>query len=200
MAENRPTTQEFIFLHKAYNCFFNSILPEVLEDSFWERDAYYRFSKVRDAFLIYSEILDYEPIGWFLERLKTFRPPMEAELSKEFVLFLRNVMVHFPLFNSWDEVEFSKDLINWSKPGQTIDRFLTKFSGHSEVKYRTWNYEKRTMTYVTIKFPVAYTDKTIVKFQDFMPEKEGVIFVLSLMKNVLESQLENERFPKDDPL
>lgn len=196
MVEIRPSRQELAFLHRSYDHFFNIILPEVLDDSFWSKDSYYRFSRVRDAFLIYSEVLDYEPVGWFLDRLKTFRSPMEAELSKEFVLFLRNVMVHFPFFQSWDEVEFSKDLINWSKPGKSIDKFLQQFSGHAEVKYGTWNTDTRTMTYVAINFPAAYEDTILIRFRDFMPEKEGVIFIFSLMKNVLESQLENDRFPK----
>lgn len=195
MSNVRPNQRELLFLHKAYESFFNDILPEVLEDAFWQRDPYYRFSRIRDAFLIYSEILDYEPIGWFLERLKTFRPPMEAELSNEYVLFLRNAMVHFPLFKSWDQVELTKGLVNWSKPGQRIDSFLKKYSGHTEVKYRTWNSEKRVMTYVSIQFPPEYKEGTIIKFKDFMPEREGVIFVISLMQNVLESQLENEKFP-----
>jgi hypothetical protein len=119
----RPTQQEIAFLTKAYN-FFYDIQDEAADDSFWAKDSYYRFSRVRDAFMLYSEILEYEPIGWFLETLKKHRPPMEAELSKEFFQFVRNLLIHFPFFKSWDEVVFSKRLINWSKPGRTIDKFL----------------------------------------------------------------------------
>jgi hypothetical protein len=52
--------------------------------------------------------------------------------------FVRKVLAHFPIFESWDQVWISKELVNWQKEDLTIDRFLQKFSGHAEVKYRFW--------------------------------------------------------------
>ena len=192
----KPTSQEIVFLKKSYNSFLD-IYEEVIQDAFWNKDPYYRLSKIRDAILIYSEILEYEPIGWFLETLKKLRPPMEAELSKEYLLFIRNIFVHFPLFKSWDEITFTKSIINWSKPGKSIDRFLDNFTGHKEVKYRMWNPKNKTMTYVSINFPKIYIEDTTIQLKVFMPEKEGVLFVMLLMHQVLMSQVENiEDAPK----
>ncbi len=186
----RPNKQETFFLNTSYNVFID-IYEEITNESFWDKDSYYRFNRIIDSFLIYSEILDYEPMGWFLESLKKMRPPMEAELSNEYVLFIRNLLIHFPFYKSWDDVIFTKELINWSKPGQSIDKFLTSIVGHDPVKYRIWNPKNSTMTYVSINFPTLYTETAEIKLKDFMPEKEGVLFVLSLMNRVLMSQVES---------
>jgi hypothetical protein len=191
----RPTAEEIQFLNHAYN-FFYDLYDEMKVEDFWNKDHYYRFSRVRDAFLVYSEVLEYEPVGWFLEALKKHRPPMEAELSKEFFQFVRNVLIHFPFFKSWDEVKVTKGLINWSKPGRTIDKFLTRYAGHSFVKYRIWIPKDKKFEYVTISFPAAYDEKAEIYLKDMMPEREGMIFSLTLMKTVLDSQVE-KTFPTD---
>ncbi len=189
--DTKPTPKEVEFLKKAYN-FFYDIFDEVFDDSFWVKDPYYRFSRIRDAFLVYSELLEYEPIKWIINVVKKVRPSMEGELSKEFVLFVRNLLIHFPLFRCWDDVEFSKTLINWSKPGRSIDNFLSTYSGHHEIKYRTWNPKKREMTYASINFPSKYHENIVIKLKDIMSEKEGVKFCLSLMKSILNSQVAEE--------
>lgn len=187
---DRPTEKEINFLHSAYNFFFE-IDEEIKNGIFWEKDPYYRFNRIKDAFLVYSEILEYEPIGWFLETLKKVRPPMEAELSKEFILFIRNLLIHFPFFKSWEDVKFTKGLINWSKPGKSIDKFVSQYTGHDEVKYRMWNPKNKTMMYVSIKFPIEYSNKSEIGLRDFIPEREGIIFTMSLMYQVLASQIES---------
>ncbi len=186
----RPNEQEINFLSKSYN-FFLDIYDEMVEESFWQKDPYYRFNRVKDAVLVYSEILEYELVGWFLESLKKFRPPMEAELSKEFLLFIRNLLIHFPFFKSWNEVKVNKSLINWSTPGKSIDKFLSRFAGHKEVKYRMWSNKNKVMTYVSIKFPYSYTETDEIELKNFAPEKEGILFIMSLMYHVLVSQVES---------
>lgn len=187
---NKPSLQEIAFLNRAYK-YFLDIFDEIKKKNYWEKDPYYRLSRIRDAFLVYSEILEYEPIGWFLEALKKMRPPMEAELSKEYILFIRNVLVHFPFFQSWDEVKFTREMINWSKPGKSIDKFISRFAGHKEVKYRMWNPKHKTMTYISINFPKIYNGNTEISLKGFMSEKEGMLFVMSLMYQVLMSQVES---------
>lgn len=186
----RPNSGEILFLKKSYNAFLD-IHEEINDSVFWGKDPYYRISKIRDAILIYSEILEYEPVGWFLIALKKLRPPIEAELSKEYLLFIRNIFTHFPLFKSWDEIILTKEIINWSKPGLSIDRFLTRFAGHEEIKYRMWSYKNKAMTYTSINFPASYNQNSEIRLNEFMPEKEGVPFVFSLMYQVLMSQVQN---------
>jgi len=118
-----PNKAEAEFLTLAYNRFYD-IFEKVFDDTFWEKDEWARFSKIKEAFSIYSELLNYEPIKLVIEQLKTSRPPMEAEIGSELFKFIRNLISHFPFFNSWNEVWFDKLIINWNRKGQSIDRFL----------------------------------------------------------------------------
>ena len=79
-----PNQAEIQFLTLAYNRFYD-IFAEVMDDSFWDKDSWYRFSKVKDGFGVYSELMNYEPLRWVLENMKISRPPMEAEIAKELV-------------------------------------------------------------------------------------------------------------------
>ena len=196
--EHWPSRQEITFLNPAYNFIYN-IFEEVEKDDFWNKDPYYRFSKTRDALLTYSELLEYEPIRRIIEVIRKIRPPIEAELSREFLMFMRNLLIHFPFFNKWDEVEFSRTIINWSKQRKSIDQFLNKYSGTQEIKYRTWNPAKKEMTYVSIKFPQLYVNDEVIRLNQIIDEKGGVRAVMSLMKSILNSQIITDEDLKQVP-
>ena len=102
-ADLRPSKSEIQFLTLAHNR-FDDVFEEVMADDFWQRDAWYRFAKLREGFAVYSEIMNYEPIKWVLEDLKKSRPPMEAEIASELFKVIRNVLLHFPFFDQWDDV------------------------------------------------------------------------------------------------
>ena len=149
--ELRPNKAEKEFLTLAYNRFYD-IFEEVMDDSFWDKQEWYRFSKVKDGFALYAELLDYLPITWVIESIKKARPPMEAEIGSELFKFVRNVIMHFPFFESWNEVWIIKSIINWYKEGRSIDRFLDKYKGRGTVKYRFWEAQKKRMTYLRVEF------------------------------------------------
>ena len=187
--EKRPTDKEELFLSLGYNRFYD-LFEEAFEDKFWSEDAWYRFTKISNAFSIYTELLHYEPFQHVLDTIKTQRPPMENEIGGPLFKFIRNVLAHFPIFETWDEVWVSKDLINWHKEGQSIDKFLKKYCGHDEVKYRFWEEKKKKMTYMSIKFPSEYNkDKFYLK--NILSEKDGVMFSLAMMRNILNTQVES---------
>lgn len=185
----RPNESEILFLTHAYNRFYD-IFEEVRDDSFWEKDDWYRFCKIRDAFSIYSECLNYEPIRRILDVIKEKRPPMEAEIGKELFKFIRNVIIHFPFHEKWDDVWVSKKLVNWYREGQTIDRFLNQYVGHEVVKYRFWEADKKKMTYLSINFPKSYTDDEKIYLKDIVTEKEGGLFCIIFMNQILTTQVE----------
>lgn len=185
----RPNDSEKEFLNIAYNRFYD-IFNEIMADSFWEKDAWYRFSKIKDAFGVYSELLNYEPIKWAIEHIKEARPPMEAEISSELFKFIRNIIIHFPLFNSWNSICINRQIINWYKEGQSADKFLKKYEGYKQVKYRFWETEKKRMTYLSINFPNTYSTGEKIFLKDMLSEKEGVMFSIILMKQVLNTQVE----------
>jgi len=112
--ELRPNDSEKEFLTLAYNRFYD-IFEEVMDDSFFEKDAKLRFFRVKEGFAVYTELLNYEPIKWVIEHLKKSRPPMESEIGSKLFKFFRNVITHFPFYDSWDEIYVTKSLINWQK-------------------------------------------------------------------------------------
>ena len=185
----RPTSQEEVFLSLAYNRFYD-LADEIIEDSFWEQEDWYRFSKVINLFSVYAELLAYEPFKYVLEAIKKQRPPMESEIGGPLFKFIRNTFAHFPLFESWNEVWLTKGFVNWQKEGLTIDRFLQKYAGHTEIKYRFWEAEKKKMTYISINFPEQYDDKKIY-LSEILSEKDGVKFSLIMIRNILNTQVES---------
>ena len=188
----RPNQAEIQFLVFAYNRFYD-IFSEVMDDSFWAKDAWYRFSKVKDGFGVYSELLNYEPLQWVVENLKISKPPMEAEIARELFKFIRNVIIHFPFFDSWNDVWVNQSLINWYKDNQFIDRFIRKYKGKETVKFKFWEEQKKKMTYLSINFPEFYEDDARIYLKDILSEKEGVKFSFILMKQVLDTQVESVR-------
>ncbi|PHR54533.1 MAG: hypothetical protein COA44_12950 [Arcobacter sp.] len=184
----KPTKSEELFLNLSYNRFYD-LFDEAMEDDFWNKESWYRFSKISQIFAIYAELLTYEPLKYVLKDIKKNRPPMEAEIGGLLFKFVRNILAHFPLFESWNNVWISKELVNWQKEGQTIDRFLKKFTGNQEVKYRIWEENKKQMTYISIKFPEIY-DKNKIYLKDIISEKDGVKFSLVMMKKILNTQVE----------
>jgi len=185
----RPNKAEIQFLNLAYNRFYD-LFEEVMDDSFWDKSEWERFSKIREGFAIYAEMLNYEPIKWVIEKLKTERPPMESEIGSDVFKFVRNIVAHFPFFEKWNDVWINKSLANWNKEGQTIDKFLKKYEGKSEVKYRFWEADKKRMTYLTISFPKEYLSDEKIYLKDIITEQEGVKFSFILMKQIINTQVD----------
>ncbi len=185
----KPSPEEVEFLTLSYNRFYD-IFEEVMEDSFFDKDDWYRFSKIKEAFAVYTVLLNYEPIKWVIGNLKSSRPEIEAEIGSELFKFIRNVIIHFPFYNNWNEVWINKSLVNWYRDGQTIDKFLEKYKGHETFKYRFWEADKKRMTYLSINFPGQYKATTKIYLKDFLTEKEGIKFSFILMRQIIDTQVE----------
>ncbi len=181
---------EELFLNLGYDKFFD-ICSEVYSDEFWGKSPQYRLSKIFQAFSIYNELLNHEPFKGVLKWLSKYRPPMEAEIAGPLFKFIRNILAHFPFYDAWDEIWVSKQLVNWKHPNRSIDRFLKKFCGTKEVKYRFKEKTKQEFTYVTINFPKSY-DESKIYLKDIINEEQGIKFALVMMIKVLNTQIESE--------
>jgi hypothetical protein len=195
--EIRPNKAELEFLRISYDKFLD-LFECIFEDSFWEKSPRDRLSLIAQCFAIYSELLKYPPISTFIVQLKTERPPMESEIADELFKFVRNVIAHFPFFDSWDEVFINNRIANWDRDGQSIDKFLKKYQGKKELHYRFWEPKIKRMTYLSVKFPNRYTEGTNIFLKEIFEEKAGVKFSLILMRNVLGSQIESIGNKLDD--
>ena len=72
------------------------------------------------------QYLNYEPIKEYLKWMKRGgRPFFERVIADNLFSFIRNLLLHFPIFDTWDEVYINKSLATWDKAGQ-INKFLIK--------------------------------------------------------------------------
>ena len=156
-----------------------------MSDSFWAEPDWIRFGKFVNGFSIYAELLKYEPIKDVIVAMKTQRPPMESEIGSDLLKFVRNLVSHFPVFERWDDVWCSEQLLNWEQKPQSMDKFLKEYSGKPEVKYRFWSPVKKEMTYLSIRFPSVYCGDTKIFLKDIISERDGVKFCFILMKQIL---------------
>ena len=126
------------------------------------------------------------------------RPPLEGVIADGLFSFIRNLLLHFPVFKTWDEVYINKNMATWSKIGQ-IDKFLhkstqIKIDGKGNLKYRIWDVKKREMMYFSINFPEKY-DEDNIYLKDIISEEVGMKFCIALMKEILDTQVENANEP-----
>lgn len=190
MNQIKPNPQEIKFLNLAFNRFYD-LEEEILDDNFWTLESKYRFSRIKEIFAVYTELLNYKPIEWVIAEIKEKRPPIESEIASKLFKFIRNLILHFPFFDSWDDVWFNEELINWKGKQESIHNFLSKYHSSGEVKYRFWENDKKLMTYLAINFPSNYPNNEKIYLKNIMLEKEGVKFAIIMMKQILDTQVES---------
>lgn len=126
------------------------------------------------------------------------KPPLQGVIADDIFSFIRNLLLHFPIFKTWDEVYINKNLATWSKVGQ-IDKFLhkstkIKIDGTGTLEYRIWENTNKKMTYFSINFPEKYEQNNIY-LKDIISEEVGMKFCMALMREVLDKQVENADEP-----
>jgi hypothetical protein len=198
MEKSLPNEKEIEVLTLFYNKFYD-LYEEITNDNFLREDAQLRFFKLRESFSIYKELLSYEPIKNYIEWMKKGgKPPLEGVIADGLFSFIRNLLLHFPIFKTWDEVYINKNLATWSKIGQ-IDKFLhkctqIKIDGKGILKYRIWDVKKGKMVYFSINFPEKY-DEDNIYLKDIISEVVGMKFCIALMREILDTQVKNANEP-----
>jgi hypothetical protein len=183
----RPTKEENEFLNISYQR-FASVAKEILSEGFFNNKDTYRYYRIKTLFEVYSEIANYPPIKSILKyyELKNIK---KGEIAKDLFSFVRNLLSHFPFFENWNEVWIKKSLVNWQKPGLTIDKFLKENQGKKSINFHmTWN---NSSSIVTVNYPQVYDDSTKIWLKDILSEKEGIRFSVLIMKEILDTQWSN---------
>ena len=190
----KPNEKEKIALGLFYNRFYN-LYEELSHDDFFNNKSSYRFYKIREIFSVYKELLGYKPIQYHIELIKKTKPPLEGITVNDLFSFVRNLLLHFPIFDNWDDVYISKDLATWNKAG-SIHKFLKesskiKIDDKGTIKYKIWEESKKLMTHISINFPEEYNDNKIF-LKDIVSEKEGIKLCISFMKEILDVQVDSD--------
>ncbi len=192
MSEIKPNENEKTVLNLFYNRFYD-LYDELSGDNFFDHEPGYRLLKIRETFSVYKEVLGYEPIKEYLAYIKNGgRPPLDGFIADDLFSFVRNVLLHFPIFDTWDEVYISKILATWNKEG-TIHKFLLKstkikIDNKGTIKYRIWQNSKKQMSYISINLPERY-DENKIFLKEIVSEKDGIKFCISFMKKILDTQV-----------
>jgi hypothetical protein len=179
---------ERLFLEIAFKRLKN-IREEICfkKSSFWQKDSYNRFARIKEAFVLFTEISSHKSMKLFPNLYdEVFLFPF---LTNEVFRFVRNVISHFPLFDSWDDVWISKSLINWNKAGRSIDKFLTNNVGKETLgyAYKEENEDKSVFpTLVDFNFPKLYDENSKIYLKDLISEKNGIIFSIRVMVFIIE--------------
>ncbi len=193
----KPNEKEREALLLFYNRFYD-LYDEIVNDEFYKENAKVRFYRLREAFSVYKEILSYEPIKAYIEYMKKGgRPFFDGVIADDLFSFVRNLLLHFPIFDTWDDVYINKNLATWSKSGQ-IDKFLSKVINYKiddtgVIHYRIWEENKKKMTYFSVNLPEKYDDTTNIYLKDIITEEVGMKFCMALMRKVIDTQIEGAK-------
>lgn len=195
-SEIKPNKKEKIVLELFYDRFYN-LHEELSQERFFKEKPTYRFYKIREIFSVYKELLGYEPIQYHIKCVKNgARPPLEGLIVDDLFSFVRNLLLHFPIFDNWEDVYINKDLATWNKAG-TIHKFLLKSSkikidDSGVIKYRIWEKRKKLMTYIQFHLPEEYNDNSKIFLNDIISEIDGIKLCISFMKQVLDIQVHSD--------
>jgi hypothetical protein len=185
MAEIHPTSEELRLLKIGYSRFLD-LYTEIIDDEFLKKHAGYRLRGIKDICTVYTELLKYPPLA---DVFVTETRQNYSLIGKEFILFLRNVLLHFPYFEKWSEIGFDQSLITTFERTGSIDKFLSK-NHPGNLKYRFWNADVKKMTYVQVHLDTKYNEGEFVKLADIISERDGIKFLCIFMKDILMTQVE----------
>lgn len=186
MSNIHPAEAEERVLKLGYNRFLD-LYEEIISEQFWSEEPSMRLTKIKDICSVYTEMLKYPPLKHILANATH---PHYMLVGKDFVTFLRNLLLHFPYFKTWSEIRFDKTLITTFETTGSIDKFLSK-THPEDIKYRFWDSKAKKMTYVEVHLNTKYANNECVQLNDIISEKSGVRFLCIFMKGILMTQIES---------
>ncbi len=97
-----------------------------------------KFQLVKSIAGITSELLDSDEINEKMMEIAKSSEVNGDNIEDKFNTFkmIRNVLNHFPIFNSWDEIYISRELVNWNNP--KYSQILDYFDEEKEMSYRIY--------------------------------------------------------------
>lgn len=96
----------------------------------WPYEAYEedkKFTLIKSLASLTSELLEVEKINAKMMEIAESSKINGDNIKDKFDTFkmIRNVINHFPIFNTWDEIYISKDLLGWNNPKNSqIEKFF----------------------------------------------------------------------------
>lgn len=172
-----PNESEKTYLWAAYNCFYNDYQKIISSTSpLSPPDNVNTLSRMLRT---YSECLKYKPLLIHVQLAKASESS-NAALQWNYFELVRILFVHFDMYDSWDETKFSRALITWSDEWSETNKFLSSNRPHADSDLLL---ESEPNPFNT------YASGGDIYLNELITEQYGVDLCLSLMSDVLESQL-----------
>ena len=97
-----------------------------------------KYQLVKSIAGITSELLDSDEINEKMMEIAKSSEVNGDNIEDKFNTFkmIRNVLNHFPIFNSWEEIYISRELVNWNNP--KYSQILDYFDEEKEMSYRIY--------------------------------------------------------------
>jgi len=104
----------------------------------YEHNNNKKFQLIKSIASITSELLDTAEINEKMIEIAEISKINGDNVKDKFETFkmIRNVLNHFPIFDSWDEIYVSSELINWNNP--KYSKILEYFKTEKEMSYRIY--------------------------------------------------------------
>ena len=97
-----------------------------------------KFDLIKSVASLTSEILATDEINEKMLEIAESSKVNGDNVQDKFETFkmIRNVLNHFPIFDSWDEIYVSSELINWNEP--KYSQILDYFSTEKQMSYKIY--------------------------------------------------------------
>jgi len=168
---------------------FNKIYKEVMDETFWTNNPYFRLSKIKDCFSIYTEIIKFKDFKEAM-KIKLEDHSLGKTTAMQLLEIVRHILIHFPFFDSWKGVYFNKSMITWLPQHKKIDNFFSDHENQINYVYRIKRNDKVEAETV-IRIPKNYTKGTNIFLNNILNEKDGIRISMVYMKKILRSLTKN---------
>jgi len=145
------------------------------------------FETIKELSLLVSELLtDKKTKGEYIKRLKNSAyNSQDLEIKLETFTMFRNLLVHFPFFEKWEDVYITESLLLWNKNKSTILNYFEKHKS-KEIDYKIFMRQYGEWTQVhEVKFlvPIISNNKTFLS--EFI-SIEDLFWTFCLIDSLLE--------------
>lgn len=136
------------------------------------------FQLVRDSCVLINELLSYVSIkekilNMAIETTNDSDNKLDVQAKYDTFKMLRNLFIHFPIFDRWDEVYINKELLEWNKPKNCyILKYFNEYGGKNLTCniYTKYSYDEnwRIGCTIKLKIPNSLPKKDKMYLNDFM--------------------------------
>lgn len=170
---------------------FIKLREKIMDDDFFLIDEDRKFSIIKEILTVYSELLKGNRIKELIKNKKKSKNDNDDLFEYNFFNFIRHLLIHFPLYDNWNEVCFWESMINWSSNSWTMDPFLRKNQENITINISRKDKSKK---YFNIYLNQNYSENQEIYLKDIISEKDAVVFLRWIIEDLVltENKLERE--------